>query len=1566
MKKQLWHKIFVSSLLFLLVSSSVPVYPSSAQQVHAESLTSEEPQALNQSKQAKSTVQANLGNADYGTMSSLEVVPDYSYVKTKPDEAPFSVNAGQEVISTLSGSLSQSAVDLSLPGRNGLGFSLTRVYSSDDAQFNQMIVYGGSNDTSEPAAEKQFPIGKGWSWDISFLEINDDDIYLHLSGTGVFKIDDNNTLMGYPWDDLTFEPDTTVTVGGETSAYVLKSIYQVNQYFNDEGQLLQISDSYNNTVTFEYEDDSLYGSVLHAITDAIGNSISIAYSENEVTLTKGAQIVRYFKTKMNGKELLSQVIDPLGRATTYDYDLNDALFNLLGTTPTTSNPYALLTGVTYPTGAKSVYAYESTPITRYIDTNAVNQVYRVISRQDEWTNSDLSTTEVNHTDISYPTGDIGSAANADLTFTVKFENGHIATTFENEKDYISEDEPAVYYNNSLTAISTYNDETYTNDTEYTYDRARKWPVPITTTLKKSNSIITSVDTITTSALYNDYGNIVSTTDPAGIQTTSYYDPTSHLLVGVSKPLSATQTQYTEYVRDPVHGNVTTTRVREGSAQGAILQETINNAFDTYGNVTETKILRQPGTYTTVHIDYDPASPNLGAYPTETSTTVTDVENNSSTIVNHYTYNTFDGSLASYTDANNGTTSYEYDALGRVIKAIHPDTSFIQNKYFDYSNEIRQVDETGVTVYTKWNPIGWKTEEGYLKHDAHKPMTTYAFDLNGRLLSSEDVLNRVTGYDYDEWNRQFQITYPDLSTSTQIYDDINHTQTSTDAEGYRTKSYFDVLGRVLSQEETKPTGIGSGTETNTLISYTYDYAGNVLTATDYLDPQNTTAYSYDVLGQLATVTNAKNEVTHYDYDLLGNLTQINYPDSTLQQKTYDEIGRLIQATDATNRVERFYYDGNGNQVKLKDREGNRFKYTYNNRNFQTKKEIVDSNWNPIAGEETITFSYDDAGRRVQLNDVTGQTSYTYSADRGLLSQVTYPDAKSIQYDYDAAGNRSSMKNPFGGITYYHYDELNRLDAVAPSLDFTNDYDATYSYFDNNQLKEVKQRNGVISTYQYDGLRVKSLTEQKADQSEINTFAYTYDNNGNQKTKIENGITHSFTYDSLNRLATSTQFNETYDYDDRGNRSSMTTNHPFDSPGETYTYDKRDRLTSVTTDLGATVSYTYNGDGLLWERTENGEVTRYYWDGDQVVAEATVDNNVPTLKAKYIRGNGLVAREDDQGKAYYLLNGHGDVVELRDSTGNTKLNQYSYDVFGNIVSQYETIEQPFKYSGEMTDDTTELQYLRARWYDPSVGRFINKDTYEGELTNPLSLNLYTYVQNNPLIYNDPTGHWCTSADNKWEHPGTCNDPTSIYSDDMDHDGDHYKYNGYEPPPAIYYYPTEDRFVRWVAGDNDAYFTASDSIQQAMRTQLFKNATSDLGLDYFVNGLLFGASIASGIAELNLFRASGILLESGSLSSAAARAWYLEQELLITSRIDTTLSLEQQAFQAFKFRNQIRQQARDLMSDRTLAQSLAKTDPNLSWEQVVQKQISKGFKGDEIWKAIIQSAQRSRKSVNDKFGL
>ncbi|WP_157272881.1 RHS repeat-associated core domain-containing protein, partial [Paenibacillus daejeonensis] len=78
-----------------------------------------------------------------------------------------------------------------------------------------------------------------------------------------------------------------------------------------------------------------------------------------------------------------------------------------------------------------------------------------------------------------------------------------------------------------------------------------------------------------------------------------------------------------------------------------------------------------------------------------------------------------------------------------------------------------------------------------------------------------------------------------------------------------------------------------------------------------------------------------------------------------------------------------------------------------------------------------------------------------------------------------------------------------------------------------------------------------------------------------------------------------------------------------------------------------------------------------------------------------------------------------------------------IWGNPLTVEEQVDNPFGYSGEYWDATTELQYLRTRWYDPGLGRFIQEDSFEGFMNRPSSLNAYTYVENNPLRFTDPMG-------------------------------------------------------------------------------------------------------------------------------------------------------------------------------------------------------------------------------------
>ena len=295
-------------------------------------------------------------------------------------------------------------------------------------------------------------------------------------------------------------------------------------------------------------------------------------------------------------------------------------------------------------------------------------------------------------------------------------------------------------------------------------------------------------------------------------------------------------------------------------------------------------------------------------------------------------------------------------------------------------------------------------------------------------------------------------------------------------------------------------------------------------------------------------------------------------------------------------------------------------------------------------------------------------------------------------------------------------------------------------------------------------------KKLNGSTVQTYAYEFDDFGNRTSLTatgENAYTTAYSYDANNRLLedvkteAGAETKTTYFYDPNGNQTGKSI--------ETLTASSDAESTSLTNEIasyelswyngfnqlvgtkanGITAEYSYAPSGLRLSKTIGDVQTNFVLDGGNVIAEQRGE----TLTAYYARGVNLFASFIGSTTNFYLYNAHGDVVQLTDENGAVT-KTYEYDAFGNEQEQSASDTNPFRYCGEYYDAETGTYYLRARYYDPAIGRFTQMDNVlyvfhefsnGSQVADPLSLNLYTYCAANPIQYQDPSGNfWETVID------------------------------------------------------------------------------------------------------------------------------------------------------------------------------------------------------------------------------
>ncbi|MCI0711841.1 MAG: hypothetical protein L0154_16920 [Chloroflexi bacterium] len=284
----------------------------------------------------------------------------------------------------------------------------------------------------------------------------------------------------------------------------------------------------------------------------------------------------------------------------------------------------------------------------------------------------------------------------------------------------------------------------------------------------------------------------------------------------------------------------------------------------------------------------------------------------------------------------------------------------------------------------------------------------------------------------------------------------------------------------------------------------------------------------------------------------------------------------------------------------------------------------------------------------------------------------------------------------------------------------------------------------TTYQYDAAgRLEHEIRRNGSGNPLRQADYVYDDVGNRLSMSVSVLgaapqttTYGYSNDGLNQLQTVTAGGVTtsYTYDARGDVKEINAGGTITN----FTFDARNKVQSVSGG-GVNVTYDYDADGNRIRETNSGVTTTYVWDPLTAYGDVIYETQgTVSTERHYTRANGLLlAQQTGTTNIRYLTHdAQGTIRGMLSATGASLLESYDYNAFGDFYEPG-TRTTKFAYTGQQYDDATGLYFLRARYYDPAIGRFLSQDPYPVNTGNPMELNRYVYTANNPVNFSDPSG-------------------------------------------------------------------------------------------------------------------------------------------------------------------------------------------------------------------------------------
>ncbi len=786
-----------------------------------------------------------------------------------------------------------------------------------------------------------------------------------------------------------------------------------------------------------------------------------------------------------------------------------------------------------------------------------------------------------------------------------------------------------------------------------------------------------------SYFYDDNGNMTHMSDPKSGPKELFYDKNNQLISMMDVKGSNFVYEYDNVIKD---------RVLKGISGTGISNEI---EYDSFGNPIVTRITNK-NKRSNIEGNYYIRKKGTKQYMTPDF-----VKNNlklTESTCSHYAFTLIkQNELYKIVPAVNPNMSvYEIDHKLYLSKTKSTLFELQKNQNGSYTliepnSKLKITDQNGLLVLNNEGEFYLEEQDSRLFIEN---VAEYTED--GKFIKqTKDTLGRTTLYDIDpNTGLTNSVTDPKLISTDYTYNNkeqITKVKKKDHEVIYQYNSY-DLLSKIIHGTKeynflydeflnTKQIKIGN----QVLITNNYEANNGNLESSTYGNNQ-TISYVYDDFDRVSKVVKMNDTYLYY-YDNLGNLSKVKTNDRQYEYY-YDTNKRLIDYYDDLFHIG-YVYNEKGN-VKQKRIQSNIIDYEYNLDDAVTKV--------TFDGLNTLDYTYDELGRLKQkkLND-------------------TYP----TNYEYVSKGYRTSFlleKLKLGENEYtYQYDVLDNITDIFYNGVKINHYE----YDDHNELvKDDDYKRNVTTVYSYDltGNLLKKEEYELGTEMLIHQDIYTYGNTNweDQLTRFNN---IDITYDAI------------------GN--------PLTIGGKTLSWMNGRQLEKIE-ENDVVITYEYNKDSIRTKKVVNGIETTYQLENNHILFERTGRSMI-----YYIRDeNQNLVGFDYDTTYYYLKNAQEDIIGILDSDYNVVAN-YHYDAWGRIISitdsngveitdkEHIAYVNPFRYRSYYYDSETGYYYLNSRYYDPNWGRFLNADGIIGSNKDFISHNLYAYVSNNSIKYDDELG-------------------------------------------------------------------------------------------------------------------------------------------------------------------------------------------------------------------------------------